>query len=61
MEARTIELVQSSFALVAPISDQAAAIFYDKLFTKDPSLRPLFKGDMTEQGQKVNAYASCCG
>ena len=53
METRTIELVQSSFKLVAPIADQAAAIFYDKLFAKDPSLRPLFRGDMTEQGKKL--------
>ena len=42
-------LVQSSFAKVAPIADQAADLFYDRLFTLDPSLRPLFKPDMREQ------------
>ena len=55
MEARTIELVQQSFAKVIPISEQAAVIFYDKLFEKDPSLRPLFKGNMAVQRKKLMA------
>ena len=46
-------MVQSSFAKVVPISEQAAEIFYGKLFEKDPSLKPLFKGDMKEQGKKL--------
>ncbi len=46
-------LVQQSFIKVAPIADQAAALFYAKLFTLDPSLKPLFKGDMAEQGKKL--------
>ena len=53
MEAKTIKLVQESFAKVMPISEQAAAIFYGKLFEKDPSLKPLFRGNMTEQGKKL--------
>ena len=36
-----------------PIRDQAAALFYGRLFELDPSLRPLFKGDMAEQGRKL--------
>jgi hemoglobin-like flavoprotein len=48
-------LVRRSFAKVAPIAAQAAAMFYDRLFALDPALRPLFKGDMTEQGQKLMA------
>ena len=36
-------LVRASFAKVAPISDLAAAMFYDRLFAIDPDLRPLFK------------------
>ena len=48
-------LVGGSFAKVAPIAAQAAAMFYDRLFALDPGLRPLFKGDMTEQGQKLMA------
>lgn len=46
-------LVKESFAKVAPIAEEAAALFYHNLFTKDPSLKALFKGDMKEQGQKL--------
>lgn len=35
------------------ISDQAAELFYNKLFELNPSLRQLFKGDMYEQGRKL--------
>jgi hemoglobin-like flavoprotein len=48
-------LVRDSFAKVAPIAPAAAAMFYDRLFVLDPALRPLFKGDMTEQGRKLMA------
>jgi hemoglobin-like flavoprotein len=47
------KLVQQTWASVVPIADQAAAIFYGKLFEADPSLRPLFKGDIEEQGKKL--------
>ncbi len=53
MNDSTVELVQSSFAKVAPIADTAAAIFYKKLFEMDPTLQALFKGDMKEQGKKL--------
>ena len=46
-------LVQTTFAKVVPIADQAAALFYGRLFEIDPSLRPLFKGDLGEQGKKL--------
>ncbi|WP_245906983.1 globin family protein [Reichenbachiella versicolor] len=51
--AKQKELVQSTFALVAPIAPQAAEIFYNKLFELDPELKPLFKGDIKEQGNKL--------
>lgn len=47
------QLVQESFAKITPIADQAAALFYQRLFFLDPSLKPLFKGDMEEQGRKL--------
>lgn len=53
MNDQQITLVQESFAKVAPIADQAAAMFYQKLFELDPSLKPLFKGSMEEQGKKL--------
>jgi hemoglobin-like flavoprotein len=46
-------MVQESFAKLVPIADEAAALFYHNLFAKDPSLKPLFKGDMKEQGRKL--------
>jgi hemoglobin-like flavoprotein len=46
-------LVKNSWAKVLPISDKAAELFYGKLFELDPQLKPLFKGDMTEQGKKL--------
>ena len=46
-------LVQDSFGLVAPIASTAAALFYQRLFEIDPTLRPMFKGDIGEQGKKL--------
>lgn len=53
MEASKITAVQDTFAMVEPIADKAAELFYGRLFELDPSLKPLFKGDMTEQGAKL--------
>ena len=53
MNRQQIDLVRASFALVQPIATQAAAIFYDKLFAADPSLRTLFRGDMAHQGERL--------
>jgi hemoglobin-like flavoprotein len=53
MNRQQIDLVRASFALVQPIAAQAAAIFYDKLFAADPSLRTLFRGDMAHQGERL--------
>ncbi|MEC5398260.1 globin family protein [Uliginosibacterium sp. H1] len=53
MTPQQVSLIQSSWAQVVPIREQAATLFYDTLFTMDPALRPLFKGDMSEQGRKL--------
>ena len=50
-----IERVRSSFAKVAASQGQAAAMFYRRLFELEPSLRPLFRGDMTAQGARLMA------
>ena len=50
-----IDDVQASFAKVVPIRDAAAEMFYARLFEIAPQVRPLFKGDMTEQGAKLMA------
>jgi len=46
-------LVQKSFEHVLPIADVAAELFYERLFELDPSLRPLFRGDMKTQGRAL--------
>ena len=50
-----VQGVRTTFAKVAAMQDEAAALFYRRLFELDPSLRPLFKGDMTAQGAKLMA------
>lgn len=50
-----ITLVQDSFAMVEPIAETAAEIFYADLFATAPEVRPLFKGNMNEQGMKLMA------
>jgi hemoglobin-like flavoprotein len=46
-------LVQKSFSTIQPIADDAAALFYRRLFELDPSLRQMFRGDMAEQRKKL--------
>jgi hemoglobin-like flavoprotein len=53
MTPRQIELVRSSFAIVAPIADVAATIFYRRLFDLDPALRDLFPADLTAQRRNL--------
>jgi nitric oxide dioxygenase len=53
MTPNTIDNVQRTFNVIAPIADSAAALFYSKLFELDPSLRSMFKADMTDQGKKL--------
>lgn len=48
-------LVQDTFAMVEPIAEQAAELFYTRLFELDPSIKELFKSDMKEQGRKLMA------
>ena len=48
-----IALVQRSFAVIAPIADDAAVLFYQRLFEIDPSLKTMFSGDMAEQRRKL--------
>jgi hemoglobin-like flavoprotein len=55
MNPSQIALVQDSFAKVAPIAEQAAVLFYDRLFEIEPSVKPMFHGDMAEQRRKLMA------
>lgn len=48
-------LVQKTFEMVVPIAEVAAGLFYGRLFEVDPSLKPLFRGDIKDQGKKLMA------
>lgn len=53
MKPAQVELVQKTFADVVQISEQAAALFYGRLFEIAPEVKPMFKSDITEQGRKL--------
>ena len=53
MNPSQVKLVQDSFAKVAPISEQAAVLFYNRLFEVAPGVRAMFPDDMTEQRKKL--------
>jgi nitric oxide dioxygenase len=55
MTPEQVELVQRSFAKIAPISEQAAVIFYDRLFEVAPTVKSMFPADLTEQRRKLMA------
>ena len=46
-----VKAIQDSFAKVAPIAEPAAELFYGRLFETAPAVKPLFRGDMKEQGR----------
>src|ERR1700745_773647 len=55
MTPEQVTLVQQTFALVVPVADKAAETFYGRLFDVAPAVKPLFRGDMTEQRHKLMA------
>jgi hemoglobin-like flavoprotein len=53
MNEQQVSIVQSTWEQVVPISDVAAGLFYGRLFEAAPEVRPMFSGDMEEQGRKL--------
>ena len=47
-----VALVQRTFAQMAASAEQAGAMFYGQLFEIRPDVKPLFTGDIGEQGKK---------
>ncbi|AZN36793.1 globin family protein [Iodobacter ciconiae] len=47
---KDISLVRETLALILPIADAAADMFYQHLFEIAPEVKPLFKGDIKKQG-----------
>ena len=71
MTGKQINLVRTSFEKIKHVSEEAAVLFYARLFELDPSLRRLFKTDIREQGRKfmemleivvngLDGLTSCC-
>jgi len=48
-----INQIHTSFELLKGKTELFAALFYERLFMINPSLRMMFRGDMTEQGKKL--------
>jgi len=55
MSLHQIDLVRESFALLDPIRETAAILFYARLFELAPEVRPLFRRDLSQQGAKLMA------
>jgi hemoglobin-like flavoprotein len=55
MTPEAVTHVQNSWAKIEPIADQAAVMFYSRLFEVYPEIRPMFRGDMEAQGRKLMA------
>src|SRR5688500_17913171 len=56
MDENTTRLLEESFVEVAKDKEAAAALFYERLFALDPSLRGMFTGtDMRAQQMKLMA------
>lgn len=53
MDQRQIELVQQSFAQAERFRPHLTVTFYAELFALEPSVKPLFKGDMMLQRRKL--------
>jgi hemoglobin-like flavoprotein len=53
MTPRQVALVHGSWERVRPIRDRAGALFYERLIELDPSLAPMFRGDLAAQGRTL--------
>ncbi len=53
MTPEEIKLLRQTFALVEARGTIAALTFYQRLFALDPGVRPLFRGDIENQGKKL--------
>ncbi|NIA70679.1 hemin receptor [Pelagibius litoralis] len=54
MTPKQIEIIRNTWAQVVPLGDDAARLFYARLFEIDPTAKPLFAGtDMSGQRKKL--------
>lgn len=48
MTPEQIELLQTTFAMIVPIKEEAGKLFYGRLFELDPTVRPIFPDELDE-------------
>ena len=48
-----VQLVRSSFQALTPQRNRLAGLFFAQLFVREPSLQPVFRGDLRVQGQAL--------
>jgi hemoglobin-like flavoprotein len=48
-----VSWIELTWKRVSGSPEAVAELFYNELFTRNPELRALFKGDMREQGKKL--------
>jgi len=53
MTPEQVKVVQDSFTEVASIADKGADLFYERLFSIPPEVRPLFPDDLSAQKKKL--------
>lgn len=53
MDPQTIALVQDSWRRVLPMGAAVGDLFYQHLFEADPTLKPLFQGNLHQQAFKL--------
>lgn len=58
LSAEQIHVVQTMWRAALTVGDTFAELFYGKLFSLDPGLRPLFNPSMKEQGRSLTAMLS---
>jgi hemoglobin-like flavoprotein len=49
------QLIENSFEALKDVAQPMVMLFYGRLFELDPTLRPMFKGEMKEQAAKLVA------
>jgi hemoglobin-like flavoprotein len=53
MTAREKQVVRESFDSLRGVAGPLSLLFYGRLFELEPGLRPMFRGDIAQQGRKL--------
>ena len=53
LDSRHRTMITDTWAQVCSQAERLGELFYTRLFAMDPAVRPLFKGDMRAQGERL--------